>query len=116
MWGAPIIPTDMWQRDQIPDPIMEDLAIQLNSVTPLPQEQSVKKAYILSAGIVDSDYNVGYQQLPVPNMIDIMHNHWEAPELLLDNNVPSFDKTLVYKQLGSTIIVPMRAPAINEGF
>jgi hypothetical protein len=119
MDSAPIIPTTSTnQLEQQGDSQTQSLNEQLNSVITLPQNPSFSRGDRLGAGISDSDYDVGYHQLPVDNQV-VVAMHFESPELPVDNIPNKFsvhDSTLALKQINGKQVYPMRAPDINEGF
>jgi hypothetical protein len=109
--------------DLLPNDPTAGLNQRLNAVVQLPlSTPSFGRAEVVQdggPGLADnSAYNIGFQQLPVPNQI-IVVQPMEAPNVPVD--WLSYRQSLAYSsqkqpQVVNPLLTSLRAPGINEGF
>jgi hypothetical protein len=122
---SPAIPSEMSDSfvNTGQDPHTVVLRDALNAVTPYqPTMPPVFNTWVRSTGpgIGDSQYDVGYKQVPVGNQVIPMILRFEAPDVPVTHlpfRAVLYDSSLPYQQSQNLIIYPnLRSPAINEGY
>lgn len=120
---SPAIPTQDGMAEGQYDPMTVTLRDTLNAQVPyVPTTAPSFPVYVRSygPGIGDSQYNVGYKQLPVdPGILSsVQVGQFESPDVPVTHlpyTYALYNSTLIQPQRGQVVIYAMRAPGINEG-